>query len=78
MRVVVLGRREEESTSEILSNQTLNFIDIMKQKSEPNNIQKFKNYAYILGFNPPLAEMGSKKTPGRKMAEKRYNEDQEK
>ena len=29
-------------------------------------------------FNPPLAEMGSKKTPGRKMAEKRYKEDQEK
>ena len=29
-------------------------------------------------INPPLAEMGSKKTPGRKMAEKRYKEDQEK
>ena len=27
-------------------------------------------------LNPPLAEMGSKKTPGRKMAEKRYKEDQ--
>ena len=29
-------------------------------------------------INPPLAELGSKKTPGPKMAEKRYKEDQEK